>query len=45
MEMSKNKRSAMSNDELLKQHKALKTITAILAGTVFVLFVVTLILT
>lgn len=42
--MSKNKLSAMSNDELLKQQKTLKTITATLAGAIFGLFVVTLIL-
>ncbi|EJL71424.1 hypothetical protein [Chryseobacterium populi] len=42
--MNKNKLSAMTNAELLKQQKILKTITAMLAGAILVLFAASLIL-
>ncbi|TKC07948.1 redox-active disulfide protein 2 [Pedobacter polaris] len=38
--MSKKNLSELSNEELLKSEKSLKTITAMLAGAILVLFII-----
>ncbi|TCC86640.1 redox-active disulfide protein 2 [Pedobacter frigiditerrae] len=42
--MSKKGLSELSNEELLKNEKTLKTITSMLAGAIFLLFVVNIFL-
>ncbi|MBB2143894.1 redox-active disulfide protein 2 [Pedobacter sp. LMG 31464] len=42
--MSKKSLSELSNEELLKNEKTLKTITAMLAGAILVLFIINIVL-